>query len=427
MGFASFVITLLYLFLLRWITKPLLYTSLFLIFVLGLMVGYFAWLKQDDYQLEEEAQNKQFAKGIAILIWVLTAIYTLFVCCQWSNIALGASIMEAAGEFVSSNSHIGLLPIVTYILCIPVAAWWAASAVYLYSIGTVKYEDSSFIATIEWEDQTTYLFWFFLFGLFWIIAFIVAVEQFVTAAVTCMWYFSGEGSDAAQSRGAVSISLALKWTFLYHLGSIAFGAFLIAVVTMIKVVFEYLAKKYEAVAGKDNVIYKMVVCVIRGAIWCLDCCVKFINENAYIQIALHNSNFCKAASESFYLMIRHAGRFSSASIVGWIMTLLGKGTILGASVWLTIILVEAQYPFIQQPIVPAVIVGVIAYVVASLFLSIFDFASLAILHCFIMDEDFGGSSRTPDSLKSFLDLNDEQVAKKGKKVNPNGVQKEGVE
>jgi len=227
-----------------------------------------------------------------------------------------------------------------------------------------------------------------------------------------MWYFSGEGSDDAKSRGAVSVSLGVKWAFLYHLGSIAFGAFLIAVVTMLKVVFEYFAKKYEAIAGKDNPVYKAAACVIRGCIWCLDCCVKFINENSYIQIALHNSTFCKGAQEAFYLMIRHAGRFSSAQVVGYIMTLIGKGTIVGASVWLTIVLVDSQYPQIQQPVVPSAIVGMIAWVVGSLFLSIFDFASLAILHCFIMDEDFGGSSRTPDSLKPFLDLNDEEVAKK---------------
>ena len=31
----------------------------------------------------------------------------------------------------------------------------------------------------------------------------------------------------------------------YHIGSIAFGAFLLAVIQLIKVVFEYLAKKGE--------------------------------------------------------------------------------------------------------------------------------------------------------------------------------------
>jgi hypothetical protein len=47
--------------------------------------------------------------------------------------------------------------------------------------------------------------------------------------------------------------------------------------------------------------------------------------------------------------------------------------------------------------------------IASLFLTIFDFAASSILHCFIMDEDFGGSQNTPESLKDFLDRNDKKV------------------
>ena len=173
MGFGSFVITMIYLFLLRWITKPLLYVSLFLIFILGLLVGYFAWIKQNDY--EDGTNNQKFAQGIAILIWVLTAIYVFFVCCQWSNIALGASIMEAAGDFVSSNSRIGFLPIIAYIICVPVSAWWAASSVMLYSIGEPTFKEESFLAEIVWESSTNYMFWYFLFGFFWLIAFVIAI------------------------------------------------------------------------------------------------------------------------------------------------------------------------------------------------------------------------------------------------------------
>jgi len=41
MGFVSFIITLIYMALLKWITKPILYVSLFLIFIFGALVT--AW------------------------------------------------------------------------------------------------------------------------------------------------------------------------------------------------------------------------------------------------------------------------------------------------------------------------------------------------------------------------------------------------
>jgi len=123
-----------------------------------------------------------------------------------------------------------------------------------------------------------------------------------------------------------------------------------------------------------------------------------ISKNAFIQISLRSCTFCTGAWDSFFLMIRHAGRFGSASIIGWIMMILGKGTITGVSMYLTFLFVGMAAPDVQQPLVPAALVGIVAYVVGSLFLSIFSFSSTAILHCFIMNEDVGGSDITPDSL-----------------------------
>jgi len=413
MSALTILITIVYVFLLRWITKPVLYTSLLGVEVLLVLIGFFAFQRKDDFS--PESNNYVFAFGIAIGIWVLAALFLLFICCQWENISLGASIMTAAADFLGQNSKVGILPIISYILCIPIVAWWGSSAVFIYSMGEPKFDWDLPVASIEMAKEATIMFWVFLFGFFWIIAFLVALEQFIIAATACMWYFSGDGSDVAVSFGDVGVGIAAKWGFRYHLGSVAFGAFLVAVVTTIKVVFEYFAAKYEKVAGKDNCVFKAVTCCIRYCIWCLDAYIKFINKNAYIQIALHNSSFCKAAKESFYLMIRHAGRFTSLNVVGWLITFLGKGIIVGLSVWISILIMGSGYPQIQQPIVPAVIVGFAAYIVSSIFLSVFDFAALAILHCFIMDQDFGGSTRTPQSLQPFLDKNDEiNDKKKGK-------------
>ena len=49
MAVASVVIDVVYIFLLRWITKPLLYTSMFLILVGFLLLGLWCWLKKDEY------------------------------------------------------------------------------------------------------------------------------------------------------------------------------------------------------------------------------------------------------------------------------------------------------------------------------------------------------------------------------------------
>ena len=96
------------------------------------------------------------------------------------------------------------------------------------------------------------------------------------------------------------------------------------------------------------------------------------------------------------------------------MMILGKGTIMGASAALTFIYIREGYPDVTQPLIGTLIVAAVAYLVASLFLSIFTFSCTAILHSFILAEDQQCKIPAPASLQPFLDYNDNENAKKEK-------------
>ena len=412
MSAATIVISIIYVFLLKWITKPLLYISMVLILLGFILLGGFAWLHKDEY--EPGSENYKYSQYGAIAAWVVAFVYLVCMCCCYKNIALGASIMEAASEFVSQNLRIVVLPVIAYALSMIFMVYWVVTAIYLFSVGTPVWAADSFIADIERKKEFEYMGWYFLFGLFWGIAFLISTQQFMIGSLSCMWYFSGQGAEMSDQPGEVSVFMAFKWASWYHCGSIAFGSFIIALVTFIRVVFEYLNKKYEAMGNKDNAVYKAVSCCMRCVLWCLDKYVKFISKNAYIQIALHSKAFCTSAWASFWLILRHAGRFGAAEMIGFIMMILGKATIMGTSAWATMAYIKYAYPAVQQPIVPAAIIAAVAYLVGSLFLSVFSFSCTAILHSFLLDEDTGGSLHSPKSLEPFLTYNDERNAEKKK-------------
>lgn len=104
---------------------------------------------------------------------------------------LGASIVKASSDFVSSNTRIIFMPIAIYLFMIPVCLWWLYSTTFLMGIGEPVYTENSYIGSMKYKDEVTYAFTFMLFGFFWIIAFLDALQMFVTAATTSMWYFSG--------------------------------------------------------------------------------------------------------------------------------------------------------------------------------------------------------------------------------------------
>ena len=115
--------------------------------------------------------------------------------------------------------------------------------------------------------------------MFWISSFILGCAQFIIAAVCSLWYFSQGGSS--DDKGKASLRMGIKWIFRYHLGSIAFGALIIAIMQMLKVLFEYMRRKFEK-AAPSNCLTKCCFCMCRCFIWYLDSCVKFITKNAYI-------------------------------------------------------------------------------------------------------------------------------------------------
>lgn len=175
------------------------------------------------------------------------------------------------------------LPIIFFVLCIAWILVWVFLAVFIMSVGDVKPREApfQFATTVVWSDQTRYIFLYHLFGGLWVNAFLIGCFQFIIAAACAIWYFSFK-SDTG---GKGSICMGIKWILIYHLGSIAFGSFIIAVVQFIRLIFEYYRKKIQA-ANKDNPVIKFLLCCTSYLLACLERCVKFISKNAYIQIAL---------------------------------------------------------------------------------------------------------------------------------------------
>ena len=99
MGGCSIGYTFVYFFLLKWITKPILYLSLFFIFLCGAMVT--GWSIHRAKLYPWCSVDWKYSVAAACLAGFFTLLYVVFLCCV--NIAIGADIMAAAGEFVAAN------------------------------------------------------------------------------------------------------------------------------------------------------------------------------------------------------------------------------------------------------------------------------------------------------------------------------------
>jgi hypothetical protein len=130
----STVIAILYLILLRYFAKPILYISFVVILILLIAGGAYVFAQNQRYATGDNTKN--LMKGLGIMLWVLAGIYFILLLCCCSRIQLGVAIMEATSDFVKDTTSIFLVPLIFFFI---IGAWmvfWIISAIYVFSVGT---------------------------------------------------------------------------------------------------------------------------------------------------------------------------------------------------------------------------------------------------------------------------------------------------
>jgi len=139
-----------------------------------------------------------------------------------------------------------------------------------------------------------------------------------------------------------------------------------------------------------------MLCLTGYLLWCLEKCIKFITKNAYIQAAIAGTSFCTSAWNAFTLMIKHAARFGWGNSIGAMVVFFGCTNIAALTAFISYIIIsQVDTLNVSTPIAPALVCGFIGLIIGWQFMSVYSFASDALLQSFLLDEElkFAGTSR----------------------------------
>jgi Plasma-membrane choline transporter len=127
----------------------------------------------------------------------------------------------------------------------------------------------------------------------------------VVAFAVSKWYFSREKFKT----GSWTVIFSFVKVCTFHLGTCAYGSFVIAIVQFIRPV---LAKFQKTVQKYDkSKVATILLCCCQCCLWCLQCILKFISKNAYVQTAIFGTSFCKSCRQAFALIARNAARVAA--------------------------------------------------------------------------------------------------------------------
>lgn len=182
-------------------------------------------------------------------------------------------------------------------------------------------------------------------------------------------------------------------TTIYHLGTIAFGSLIIAIIKIIRAIVSYVESKIKK---SSNDLTRCLFCFCKCCLWCLEKFMMFINRNAYIVCAVRSTHFLKSGKEAFTLIVNNAVRtFVLNKMVDFLLFLgkmvivVGAGTLsyfvfygyfpemLGDDAW--------KIPHLNYSFTPIICIVIGTYFITTSFFNVYSMAVDTLFLCFLQD------------------------------------------
>ncbi|KAL3871868.1 hypothetical protein ACJMK2_039840 [Sinanodonta woodiana] len=361
-----------------------------------------------SYYLSIKQTWLAFGCTSASLLIIFLLIFLFLV----KRICIAIELIKEGSRAIGNMIFTLIWPIFPFILQLGFIGYYAASAVYIASMGSAQYftndtdriscsVDSSALGKVcefvkyGGDQYTIPLEVFMLFMFFWVMNFIVAFGQMTLAGAFASYYWAFE---KPQDVPLFPLTASVYRSLRYHLGSLAFGSLLIAIVQIIRVFLEYIDHKLK---GSENPVGKFLIKCLKCCMYCLEKILRYLTRNAYIMIAVYGKNFCSSAKDAFFLIMRNVVRVFVLDKVTDFVLFLSK-------MMVTMALGVAAYYGFQQKIpffadyvpklnyflTPVIVIVVGTYLIASCFFNVYEMAIDTLFLCFL--EDLEMNDGTPE-------------------------------
>ncbi|XP_069032951.1 choline transporter-like protein 4 [Embiotoca jacksoni] len=397
-----------------------------------------------------------------IIISVIEAILILTLIFLRTRILIAIALIQESSKAISHMMSAILYPMVTFVLLLVCVAYWAITALYLatsgvpiYKVvalqstggcssinGSVSCDPRSFNSSeypscpsancifIKYNDDG--LLQRNLFNLqiynavafLWCANFVIALGQCTLAGAFASYYWAfNKPADIPAFPVAGGFMRSLR----YHVGSLAFGALILTLIQVVRIILEYIDHKTKSA---QNPVARFIIRCMKCCFWCLEKFLKFLNRNAYIMIAIYGKNFCLSAKNAFKLLMRNVLRVVVLDKVTDLLLFFGKLLVVGGVGVLSFFFFSGRFllrgsNFHSETLnyywMPIITVVFVSYLIAHGFFSVYNMCVDTLFLCFLEDlERNDGSMEKP----YFMSKNLMKILNKSNKIPKKGKRKE---
>ncbi|XP_064486350.1 choline transporter-like protein 1 isoform X2 [Ornithodoros turicata] len=276
-------LTIVVLILMRFFTGLIVWLILFVISLACIGCTAYLWflwyVKRRDYPKLPDDDPRKHSNEVSYWLYgsiaatVVTVIILLIILVMRKRIQLTAALFGEAGKALTAMPLLFFQPIWTLIFLCVVVLGWVAGMLYISTAGHPALDRATGLVYLKKDSLLLVAPWFHLMALYWLTQFIVSCQYVVIAGSTATWYFTRNKSELDSP-----ISTSLYYLVRYHLGSVALGSFLVALVKLIRAILNFLEKQLKTRFESCTFLLKMCQCCLC----CFEKFLKFLNRNAYI-------------------------------------------------------------------------------------------------------------------------------------------------
>eukprot|EP00899_Mesostigma_viride_P009105 jgi/Mesvir1/18196/Mv09481-RA.2 len=261
----SMIISLLYMGALRFFAGLLCWLVLIGINLLFIMLTIFCYMKggtikhnqlADEYGVtlpsafDPSVEDRDTFVKLAYAMTAFSVLLLLLTIAIASRVRVAVGVIKVASQAVGSMPQILFLPLFPFGLNVLLVLYWVFIGALLYSAGDVVKDKELESYELVWRNELRYMFLYHVFGLLWSHQFIVGLSHTITAGAVASYYWCRGDMDGVGSPVTSSV-----WrTIRYHLGSVAFGAFILAIIQFVRLIIEYLDRKSKAAQNNSPLL-----------------------------------------------------------------------------------------------------------------------------------------------------------------------------
>lgn len=370
-------------------------------------------------------QHPNNANGFYIGAAVTALFFLLFnclMCCYWNKVQVAIAVIDATADFMVATKRLAFVSMFYFFVTILYLMFWGVAALGVVSLNEIKGTTDG-DKEIIWSSQNMGMMCFMFFGLIWLMVFIAAKVQFITMSSAAQYYFSSN----RENTGSASICSASYQASLKHMGSLALGSLIHTLIIILKMIIE--AASNDA-ADSDNAGAKIIFCLLKCCVSCIEEFVEYLNTLAYAMMAISGDSYCTSAWNGFMLNLKHCVKFYFATNLASAFVFIGMVCVVAANMGTAFALIQYAFPEskgVSTVWSPLIAVGVFTFFIAVVFLGPFDEAVTATLMCLAVDLELNGEPKHgPPSYHEKLDaiFDDEhphaKVAAHDPEINING-------